>query len=243
MAATTMTILAKIRKNVVSLPADTEEELVGWINEAQQEAETYSWKGLDYEKVIDTVAGTRILTAVPDDWQLPVGEPYYLTGDGKSVGMEWIPSRRDASRDYSADTATSARSSPKGLLELPGTANVNDLHIYPYPDAGNTTGDFSTAGEYEIHIPYHAIDTVLDDGSNQTNFFTADVNLALYLTDYASGQALLFNSDFDKANTYLLKAQGHKLRAKRLDKHSKFQNVKWTPRRDVYASRRQARAV
>ncbi len=240
---TTTTILAKIRLQVVSLPDDTEDSLLGWIHEAQQEAETYSWKALNKELVADTVAGTRILSAVASDWQLQVGHPYYLTGDGKSVDMEWIPSRNDAAKDYSEDTATAARAAPKGLLELPGTADVNDLLVYPFPDAGNTLGIKSSAGEYEIHVPYHATDTVLDEGSSQNNSFTRDVNLALYLTDYATGQAMIFNSDFDKANTYLLKAQGHLRRAKNIDKRKKFQNVTFTPRRDVHASRRQARAV
>jgi hypothetical protein len=63
------------------------------------------------------------------------------------------------------------------------------------------------------------------------------------LEDYASGKALLFNRDKDNAATYFVQARENLLDMKRLDKTARAKDFKFTPRRDVHASRRQRRAV
>jgi len=243
--ATLPTILTKIRNNIIDVPAQTEVRLESWVNEAQLECEAaMAWVGMDTEFVVDTVAGTRKLSAVPTDWVKAVSDPWYLTGTGKAIRMEWLPSRQDASKDYSEDTSTTARSSPKAILEVQGSASGrNDIEVYPYPDASNTTGTFSAAGEYEVHIPYHARGATLVTGGTETNFFTVDLDLQLYLEDFASGKALLFNRDYDNGQVWLLQAQRHIQRAKRLERERKSHFMKITPRRDVHASRRQRRAI
>lgn len=247
MAATVTTILAKVRKNVVDVPADTEDGLVGWINEAQQVAEDdYNWKGLESYWIPSTAVGTNNLAVPafptvrkPADWLVAIGDPYWRSGDnGVHHQMVWGSSFLQLRKDYPQSNDVGYRGRPALLYE-----NINSISVYPASDGDNTIGSFSADGEYDVIIPYRRSEPVLTATTPQTNFFTEDVNLALHLTDYCSGQALLFNSDFDKANTYLLKAQGHLLRAKRLDKRGKAQSIKFTPRRDVYASRRQPRAV
>ena len=237
-------ILVKIRDNIVDVSSATEARLEGWVNEAQQKAEArMQWVGQDFERVVATVAGTRKLTASPTVYLVPVGDPWYLTGIGTKVPMEWIPSRDDASKDYSEDTAISARGAPKGLLEVRGTGTgIPDWHVYPFPDASNTLGIKSSAGEYEIHIPYHGRDPVLSVSGNQTNFFTNDVDLQLFLEMWASGKAMLFNRDLENGQVALLEAREHLLRAVRLEKRRKSQSIKFQWRRDVRASRKQRRA-
>jgi hypothetical protein len=152
--------------------------------------------------------------------------------------MEWYPSQEDLYKEHTAGAQTTDQGAPQGLLDTPPY-----LLVYPVPDAKNTLGAFSAAGEYQILVTYRARADTLAEGSDETNSFTNDPDLALYLEDYATGQALLFNENYDKANTYLLKAQAHRLRAKRMDKRRRFQSYKHTPRRDVHASRNQRRAV
>ena len=85
--------------------------------------------------------------------------------------MDWIPSIGDAMKDYTLDTATSARSAPKSLHEIE-TASGTAFNIYPLPDTSNTVGTYSSAGEYEIHIPYRKQASLLETGGEVTNFFT-----------------------------------------------------------------------
>ena len=67
--------------------------------------------------------------------------------------------------------------------------------------------------------------------------------MQLYLQDYASGKALLFNRDYEAGQVKLMEAAAHLMREKRKDKRRKSQFMKLTPRRDVRASRRQSRAI
>jgi hypothetical protein len=240
------TILANIRENIVSVPSATEGRLVSWVQAAQLELEAaHQWLGLETEHVVDTVAGTRKLDDAPSDWHEAIGTPWYLTGDGKAVQMEWIPSLKDAMKDYSLDTATSARSAPSALHEISdGIGGVlPDLNIYPLPDESNTTGVYSAAGEYEIHIPYRQRAGLLQTTGTTNNFFTDTPGFQLFLEDYASGKAMLFNRDSNNAQVSFVQAQGHLQREKRIDKRRRAQYLVFTPRRGVHASRRQRRAV
>jgi hypothetical protein len=245
--ATVTTILAKIRQNVVSLPSDTEERLVDWINEAQVEAEsTYGWTGLDTSWGPITTEGSSLIATSgaptvrkPADWLVARGNPFWYGGDsGEIHQMEWASSSLVYRKDIPHSHDEGSRGSPQYLFE-----DANAIWMFPVADASNIIGHHSAVGEYQILIRYRKSDTVLNDTTNQENFFTGDANLARFLEDYASGQAMLFNKDFDNANTYLMKAKGHFLRAKRLDKAGKMQHFTLAPRRDVYASRRQARAT
>jgi len=236
-----------MRQNIIDLPAATEARLISWVNEAQLELESYHrWLGLEATWQTITVAGSNTLvdyttssSVKPSDWLHAHGDPYWRPGaGGDDQFCEWSPSIQDVRKDYKQSAATTNRGKPRTLWE-----QSSRIYVYPTPDAENPVGTYSIAGEYNILIPYRARADVLVAGSSITNFFTADPDLALYLEDYATGQAMLFNRDFDNANVYLLKARGHALRAKRMDKQRRFQSYRHTPRRDVYASRRQSRAV
>jgi hypothetical protein len=237
-------ILAHIRDNIVEVPTATENRLVGWVNEAQRVAEAaHQWMPLNQTWVTTTTAGVRWIGsgvgAKPTDWIAARGNPWWRTGDtGAMMPLEWIPSEHDSAKDHPYSSDESYRGAPVSLEE-----RATKVFVYPLPDLSNPIGEFSIYGGYEIVIPYRAQEETLADSGTTSNWFTSDFDQALHLEDYASGQAMLFNRDFDNANVYLLKAQGHLLRAKRMDKFQKFQHFKLTPRRDVYASRRQARAV
>jgi hypothetical protein len=152
--------------------------------------------------------------------------------------MEWYPSIEDLYREHSAGVLATDQGAPKGIFE-----SAVYLIVYPPPDANNTLGVHSSAGEYEVVVPYRARASTLTVSGAVANFFTTDPDQVLHLTDYASAQAMLFNRDIQNAQLYLAKASAHLLRAKRLDKKRKSQFLKLTPRRDVYASRHQRRAV
>jgi hypothetical protein len=147
--------------------------------------------------------------------------------------MEWAATTLVYRKDYPSVAQTG---SPKYLFEF-----SNRIHVFPASDENNVIGDFSDAGEYTIVITYRmSAEQLIYPAAN--GFFTNDANLVLFLEDYATGQAMLFNRDIENAQIYLLKSRQHLLRAKRLDKLGKGQSIRFTPRRDVYASRRQRRA-
>lgn len=239
MANNLTTIIANIEQNVIDLPSDTDGRLEGWVNEAQVNAEDeYQFLFMRTSLFTDTTLGVNLLVALPALWIRADGDPWYRTGLGVHKRMEWAPSELDVAKDFTAGLLTTDRGRPRTILETD-----TQLLVYPPPDASNTLGAFSSAGEYSIATPHYAREVVLEATGAITNKFTADVNLALYLEDYASGQAMIFNRDLDNGQVYLLKAQKHLSRAKSTDKRRRAQFLRLTPRRDSYASRKQRRAI
>jgi hypothetical protein len=232
-------ILAKMRQNVIDLPSDTEDRLVSFVNEAQVNAEDeYQFIWMRSSHIMDTAQGDTILSGLPLDWIRADGDPWFRTGDGKRQRMEWSPSELDIAKDFTAGELVTDEGQPDTLFE-----SGADILVYPPPDMKNTTGAFSTAGDYSIKIPYYAREDVLVEGADEENLFTKDANMVLYLEDYASGLAMLFNHDNENGQVYLLKAKVHFNRAKKTDKRKRAQFLRLTPRRDSHASRRQRRAT
>jgi hypothetical protein len=237
------TILAKVRQNVIDLPSDTEDRLESWVNEAQIVAEAYHlWLGtwsIFYAKTDGTTRLTNSggLHEKPADWLHADGDAYYRHGSsGANHFTEWAPTLQDVRKDYRS--GSEGAGSPKTLHEQQGWLNV-----YPTSDENNPVGTWSSAGEYNLIIPYRSRAEILTTEGTTTNFFTTDADQALHLEDYASGQAMLFNRDIQNGQVYLTKAAAHLLRAKRLDKKRQIKSMKLTPRRDVNASRKQRRAI
>jgi hypothetical protein len=240
--ATLSTILTHIRGNVIDVPSATENRLIGWVNEAQVVAETrYNWKGLQSSwGPVTSLGNNRLATTAepdvtkPDDWLVSLGNPFWRGGDGLSTHeMVWASSVLQFRKDY---PSTESMGPPEYLYEYD-----NRIMSFPASDGKNVIGDFSADGEYTVVIPYRKTATPLVGGTS-TSFFTNDANLELFLENYASAQAMIFNRDRDNGALYLAKSQADMLRAKRLDKLGKVQALQFTPRRDVFASRRQRRA-
>ena len=247
MAETRTTILARIRENVVVVSSEVEGRLNGWVQEAQRKAEkAFEWINGAEELTKDTTAGSNTLQDAPALLLWPVGDPWYISGDlGRAIPMEWLPSLKDRSKEYIDSTDSDYRGAPRALmLGLTASSEVPAaINVYPKPGLQNTIGDFSTAGEYEIHIPYHSRGALLSDGGNDTNYLTENDELALYLEEFASGKAMLFNHDYDNGNIMLLQAKATLADAKKIESARKVPVLKWFPRRDVGASRRQRRAI
>ena len=240
MAVNLSTIIAKIKQNVIDLPSDTDARLESWVNEAQLDVEDgdYQFLFMRTSLFTNTTLGVNLLRALPVLWIRADGDPWYRTGGGVYKRMEWAPSEQDVAKDFTAGVLATDRGRPRRILETD-----TQLLVYPPPDASNTLGAFSAAGEYSVATPHYAKEPTLEASGSTTNKFTADPNLALYLEDFASGQAMLFNRDLDNGQVSLLKAQRHLQRAVRLDKRRRAQFLRLTPRRDSHASRKQRRAI
>jgi hypothetical protein len=236
--ATISTILTKIRQNVIDLPSATEDRLESWVEEAQLELESHLWTFSRTTQTATTIAGNIALANKASDWQTADGDPWYRTGTGSRVRMEWGPSVEDVYKDFSASQLEQDRGAPDTLLE-----GASQLIVFPPPDASNSLGAYSAAGEYSILVPYIKRHAILSVTGTTENAFTSDPDCVLYLEDFASGKAMLFNRDFENGQMSLTMAQRHKQRAKRIDKRRMMQFLKLTPRRDVNASRRQRRAI
>lgn len=234
--ATLTEILERVRQNVVDVPSDTESRLLGWVQEAQSKAEdAYNWLSQRTSAGYATTLGSPVLATKPSNWIVPISNPWYRTGVGKAVAMEWEPTTEQLNKEFSAGLLERDRGSPKVLIESP-----TQLLVYPPPDARNTLGAFSVAGEYQIVLVYRARATTLTLAA-QSNRFTTDPNLALYLEHYATAQASMFNHDPNGA-THLVIAQAHLRDAKRLQKQRSANKLRLWPRRDVYGARRQRRS-
>lgn len=246
--ATLTDILQSIRDNIVDVPDTTELHLVEWVNEAQQEIEAaHQWLALETVWVATTLEGNNQIRQTggpspiykPADWIVAIGDPWWRVGDtGATVKMEWLPSLHDVRKEHPQYTSTDSRGRPNGLWE-----QAAQIDVYPTPDAENELGDYSIAGEYEIIVPYRKREATLVSGGTETNFFTDTLGHQLFLQDYASGKASLFNRDIAGSQLFLSQAANHLKREKRMDKRQRLQYLRITPRRDVHASRRQRRAI
>jgi hypothetical protein len=247
LTATLTTILDNIRGNVISLPSATEAKLEEWVQQAQRKAEgAFQWIAGEEELEVDTIAGSYSLDLTPTLFLWPIGKPWWVTGDvGRKVKMEWLPSLSDRAHEYKEIASVEYRSSPKALKLDQSTVSgkVATIRVYPAPDASNIVGTYSTAGEYEVHIPYHSRGELLEVGGNLTNYLTENPDLATYIEEWAAGKAMLYNHDYDNGNLMLLQAKATLMEAKKIEKKRKVPVLEWTPRRDVHASRRQRRAV
>ncbi len=243
MTVTLTTIIDRVRENVISVPEETEDRLEGWIQEAQRRAETaFNWIAGQELWDFGTVAGTNLISDVTSFFLWPLGDPWYVTGDvGRKVELEWLPSLNDRAKDYIESTNSDHRGAPKALMLVTSSSYLPArIMVYPKPDAGNIIGEFSTAGEYAIRVPYHSRGQTLST-STQTNYLTENPELALFLEEWASSKAMLFNHDYDNANAMLVQAVATLKEAKKIEKKRKVPILRWTPRRDVHARRQQRR--
>jgi len=249
LAATLTTILDAIRENVISLPSATEGRLEEFVQQAQRKAEAaFQWINGEMEMNVSTTAGSNILQDLDRAFLWPIDDPWYVTGDvGSKVEMEWLPSISDRAKEYIDSSNSDYRSSPKALriVRRPVTAgSPGRIEVYPRADASNTIGEFSVAGEYKIRAAYHSRGALLEvGGSIQTNYLTENEDLALYIEEWASGKAMLMNHDYENGSAMLLQAAATLKEAKKIEKKRKVPVLRWTPRRDVHASRRQRRAI
>ncbi len=243
---TLTTILSNIRENVVVVSSETEGRLVGWVQRAQRKAEgAFAWINGAAELTKATTAGSNTLQDAPALLLWPVGKPWYVSGAlGSHIPMEWTPSLNDRAKEYIDSTNSDYRGAPRSLMLTLATSSVpGAIEVYPKPGLQNTLGDFSAAGEYEIHMPYHSRGALLSVAGTQTNYLTRNEDLATYIEEFASGKAMLFNHDYDNGNIMLLQAKATLAEAKKIEKARKVPVLEWVPRRDVGASRRQRRAV
>jgi hypothetical protein len=244
--ATLTTILDNIRTNVIDLPAATEANLEKWVREAQRKAESaFQWINGRVELTQATTAGSNDLIDAPALMLWPLGEPFYLTGEiGSKIDMEWLPSINDRADQYNESTDSDLRGAPRALFLVYNALGLPaSIEVFPKPGDQNTIGEFSVAGEYEIHIPYHSRGVLLSGGGNQENYLTKNEDLALYIEEFASAKAMLFNHDYKNGEIMLVQAKATLKEAKKIEKRRKVPVLKWTPRRDVHAPRRQRRAV
>ncbi len=232
------TILAKIRENVIDVTSETEARLESFVQEAQRELVAHKWSFSRFTATFTTSEGIALLGAKPANWRSQDGDPFYRTGSGSKVKMEWSPTIHDLYDQHSANTAADYRSAPASLFELAG-----NILVYPTPDASNSLGFFSADGEYQVLVPYISSHAVLAVTGTTSNPFTDDLDTALYLEEFASGKAMIFNRDFENGQMYLTMARRQFQRAKRVDKQRKIGTLRFTPRRDVYAQRKQRRAI
>ena len=230
-------ILDRVRQNVIDVPEDTEGRLLGWLQEAQVKAEQKcNWLRGTVSQTYTTTLGSVVLAAAKSaQWIHRVGNPWYWTGSGKAVQMEWLPTIEDFALNFGAGSAVSDRGRPRAIIE-----DKTALLVYPPPDNQNTLGPLSVAGEYQVVVTYLSRQNTLAL-TQQTNFLTLDPNIALFLEHYTTAQAMIFNHDPNSA-THLVIANAHLRDAKEAWKAGPLNRLKIWPRRDVYGRRRQMRS-
>lgn len=238
-------IEGRVRANVEDLPTATADRVQEMIQLGQQRMEEkFTYRVMKVETVpIATVEDSRTLgtTANYVRWLRRLKTPYYQTGDGDTIEMDWLESRRQIVTEYSELNATE-KGAPRNLYEMidPVTGAVT-LDIYPFPDNNNSSGTVYTDGNYRIVVPFIQRLPDLTD-SVQNNFFTNDPPSAEFLENYASARLLFFNRDYENANTFFGLATDALSRSIRADRRRQVGDLQIRPRTAVFGSRLQVRA-
>lgn len=153
--------------------------------------------------VYTTVAGTRVLAAVPSDFYKMRKLPHLIDVGGITRDLGVFPDRGSAEREYGTlaggEADTDALSGPPRFIMLSeGDAN---FEVYPLPDATSTYAN----GNYRIRVQYWKFLTALSAGSD-TNWFTE--NAEQWIVWDAASKGFLLDWDEERASVWATMAQG-----------------------------------
>lgn len=187
--------------------------VVDWIQKAQREAEErYGFLAMEAEQPYTADGGTNgivLSAAKPSDWLRRRLDPYWISGTGKKVGIDWIGSDDELHSLYNPDDAEQV-GAPKHIEET-----ASGFNVYPTPDDAAPTGSFYSDGLYRVRIPYWKRLATLSAGSD-TNWFTD--NAQAYLEWYAASEGMFFNRDREAGIEARTMAEAELARAIRFDK-------------------------
>ena len=235
-------LTTRVQRRVIDVTASVTAEIPDLINEAIRKAEDHhNYRVMEAVLAGTTTDQTRLLVALPTNWKEFRANPYLRDGNNGELGttlIRWASSREDALTDYPLDANTSATGGRPTLLLIndmnDDDNSAGDIHTYPLPD----TNSLWTDGNYRVEIPYWKYLTDLTGA--QSNWFTR--NGTEYVLAQATASAFWLNWDEERATTWETIALAKRKLMEKVDKRSRMgRSTTLTPRRDVYASKRQRR--
>lgn len=224
--ATLGEVKARVRRYLIDVSADTEIELESFINDAIRQAEEqHNWRHMEKVATFTTVAGQRLLGALPTDWKESRFDPFVKRADGTTRRIGWLEGDEQAIVQFDDDPTDAGEA--RKILEKATTA---ELEVYPYPDGRADHPD----GEYRVHILYWGFSAALIEDS-ASNWWT--MHAGEFLTYQATMNGQVFNENDAGAAKYAQLAQNRIRVLRATDKHSRLpQRIVLAPRPDVHGA-------
>lgn len=223
-------IQSRVQQIVIDLPTAVTSQVPTLVNEALRGLQIkHDFHVCKATATFTTTEGTRLLGAIPSDWNKIRGRPYLITDQGRTYELGYTEDRADAMREYATliggeANADDMEGEPRLLLrtEPTTTAGASNLEVYPLPDGLSLYAN----GEYRIHLPYWKFLPALS-GSTDTNWFT--VNCPEYLTYQAASDAFLLNWDEERAAVWAQRAANQFAEIVRRAKREKVAQLETLP--------------
>lgn len=212
--ATFSQIQERVNRRVIDLPPAVVAEVPLLVNEAIKEAQRrHNFRIMEAELEATTVAGQRLLAALPADWKEKRAKGYVRLGQDGAVGtlpVYWLASKEEAIRRYPLDDPFST-GTPRRLLEVDG-----ELLVFPFPDTLSQWND----GNYRVVVPYWKYLPELVNPAD-TNWFTD--NAEQYVFMWATGEAFAVNWDLERSLYWKTRAEKQFRLAQQADKRSRIE--------------------
>lgn len=137
-----------------------------------------------------TTFETRIMDAVPTDFKMFNGKPYYVEELGRTIWVAVAPSRSAAEAAFGTEPDTDYGRPQVILRSEPDDLGASNFEVFPFPDGNSDYAD----GEYRIRIPYFRYFPLLSAEAD-TNWFTENAEEWIIFRATARGFARLWGED------------------------------------------------
>lgn len=233
----------RVQHIVIDLPTSVTAQVPTLIKEAVRKLQTKH----DFEickattAVLTTTLETRVLAALPSDWNKWRGKPYHIGVQGQVLELGTFAERADALREFDtmdggeADPETMS-GSPVGILlsEPTDELGTRNIEVYPLPDGNSLYLD----GEYRIVLPYWKFLTTLS-GAGDQNWFTN--NAEEWIVFMAAAGAFFLDWDENRGTLWTQRASVEYKDIILRDKYTKLGQVsEIVPNRDARGPRVQS---
>lgn len=213
-------LVSRAREWIVDVDLELENQLADFFRKAQRDLEDeHSWMRTESIHQFFTVKDTPTY-ARPSDWNTWMRAAVYVAeGDGSSYEIE---SSSDIARLDSHFNPLD-RGKPRAIFAVP---DADNFQIFPTPDDKSIKGNFHSAGNYQVNVPYRKRLPALTSGAgpDSSNWFTE--NLDWLMTFMVIERAMRFNRETQqKIAQWTFDAQRALNEAKRRDKKLRVLHV------------------
>ena len=173
--ATFLDIQTEVRGNIIDLPSFVTGNVPRYVNRAMRELQNkHNFVVMKAAASVSTVAGTRVLMAVPSNFKEYRGTPYVINAQGDTRELAIGISRETVEHDIPGNDGGEADpdviiGAPRVILQSEPTADTGaaNWEVWPLSDSLSLYAN----GQYRIRIPYwkYVVDL---SGSADTNWFT-----------------------------------------------------------------------
>jgi hypothetical protein len=210
-------IKTRVSNRVIDLPQVVQNEVPSLVNYAYRKVmEKHSFKVMETTAAFVTVAGQRLLGAVPANFKELRSEPFMREDEGAVKQMITAPDEITVRMAFDEDE----EGWPQVIIESePSDLGVRNWEVWPLPDGASDYTDL----EYRVYVPYYRYLPALENDGD-TNWFTQ--NAEEYIVMRAQAEAFGTDWDEERMTMWLQRSETEFRDVVMKDKQSRLAGVK-----------------